>query len=185
MKAKTITQLIDELIRREGGYVNHPADRGGPTNWGITEAVARNNGFRGDMRQLPRETAVAIYRRLYWDRPNFSAVALIAPNIAAELFDTGVNMGPAVAATFLQRMLNALNRGGRDYDDLVVDGAIGPATLGALRRYFQVRGKDAEIVLMRGLEALQGHRYITLAEAKTSQQAFLFGWLLHRIEQWK
>ena len=48
-----IDELIDDVIEREGGYVNHPADRGGPTNWGITEAVARRQGYVGDMRALP------------------------------------------------------------------------------------------------------------------------------------
>ena len=45
----TIDTLIDGVIGREGGYSNHPADRGGPTRWGVTEAVARANGYRGDM----------------------------------------------------------------------------------------------------------------------------------------
>ena len=36
-----IEHLLDALIEREGGYVNHRADRGGPTRYGITEAVAR------------------------------------------------------------------------------------------------------------------------------------------------
>ena len=57
--------LIDPLLDREGGYVNHPSDRGGPTAYGITQAVARANGYYGPMRALPREEAVAIYRRLY------------------------------------------------------------------------------------------------------------------------
>ena len=93
-----IDRLVDALIDREGGYVNHPADRGGPTRYGITEAVARAHGFAGPMAQLPRGEAAAIYRRLYWLRPHFDAVARRAPRIAAELFDTGVNMGPGVAA---------------------------------------------------------------------------------------
>ena len=67
--------LINELIEREGGYVNHPADRGGPTRFGITEAVARAHGYAGTMAALPREEAVAIYRRLYWLRPRFNAIA--------------------------------------------------------------------------------------------------------------
>ncbi|MEO5578030.1 MAG: glycosyl hydrolase 108 family protein, partial [Sphingomicrobium sp.] len=89
-----IGQLVDALIDREGGYVNHPADRGGPTCFGITEAVARAHGHGGAMRDLPRREAVAIYRRLYWLRPRFDQVALLAPRLAAELFDTGANMGP-------------------------------------------------------------------------------------------
>lgn len=56
----TIDDLIDAVIDREGGYVHHPADRGGPTRWGITEAVARQRGWTGDMRGFPREEAAAI-----------------------------------------------------------------------------------------------------------------------------
>lgn len=48
-----IEQYLDELIKREGGYVNNLADRGGATKYGITEAVARANGFKGNMRDLP------------------------------------------------------------------------------------------------------------------------------------
>ena len=118
-----IDELIDELIEREGGYVNHPADRGGPTRYGITEAVARAHGFAGAMAMLPREEAAAIYRRLYWLRPRFDQVAERAPRVAAELFDTGANMGPAVAATFLQRALTALNRGGTDFGNYILDKA--------------------------------------------------------------
>jgi lysozyme family protein len=55
--------------------VNHPADRGGPTRFGITEAVARAHGYAGPMALLPREEAAAIYRRLYWLRPRFDQVA--------------------------------------------------------------------------------------------------------------
>ena len=64
-----------------------------------------------------------------------------SPRLAAELFDTGANMGPAVAATFLQRALTALNRSGRDYPDLVPDGRIGATTLAALDAFLKVRGK--------------------------------------------
>ncbi len=120
MEENEIERLLDELIEREGGYVDHPADRGGPTRYGITEAVAQAHGFRGSMRHLPRDEAAAIYRRLYWLRPRFDAVAERSPRLAAELFDTGVNMGPAVAATFLQRALTALNRTGKDYGNYIL-----------------------------------------------------------------
>ena len=177
-----VEELIDELIEREGGYVHHPADRGGPTRFGITEAVARAHGYTGAMADLPREEAAAIYRRLYWLRPRFDQVAERAPRVASELFDTGANMGPAVAATFLQRALTALNRGGKDYPDLVPDGRVGPATLAALDAFLEVRGnRGGETVMLRALEALQGERYLRLAEKRPANEAFLYGWLANRI----
>lgn len=177
-----IEMLVEALIEREGDYSDHPADRGGPTRFGITEAVARAHGYVGAMRELPREEAAAIYRRLYWLRPKFNSVALRAPRVAAELFDTGVNMGPAVAATFLQRALTALNRNGRDYPDLTPDGRVGPVTLGALDGFLEARGaRGGETVLLRALEALQGERYLRLAERRPANEAFLYGWLANRI----
>jgi lysozyme family protein len=177
-----IERLLDALIEREGGYVDHPADRGGATRFGVTEAVARAHGYRGAMRLLPRDDALAIYRRLYWLRPRFDQVARRAPRIAAELFDTGVNMGPAVAATFLQRALTALNRNGKDFADLVPDGRIGPQTLTALDAFLDARGeRGGETVLLHALEALQGERYVRLAERRPSNEAFLYGWLANRI----
>jgi lysozyme family protein len=104
-----------------------------------------------------------------------------SPRIAEELFDSGVNMGPAVAITFLQRALTALNRSGRDYPDLVPDGRIGAKTLEALGRYFAVRGRGGEIVLLRALDALQGERYVRLAERRPANEAFFYGWLVNRI----
>jgi lysozyme family protein len=177
-----IDDLIDALIEREGGYANHPSDRGGPTKYGITEAVARAHGYAGAMRDLPRDEAAAIYKRLYWLRPRFDQVAKRSGAVAAELFDTGANMGPAVAATFLQRALSALNRDRKDYADLVPDGRIGAATLAALDTFLQLRGKTTgESVLLRALDALQGERYIRLAERRPANEAFLYGWLANRI----
>ena len=71
-----IDDLINAVIAREGGFGDHPADRGGETRWGITEAVARADGWSGPMRDLPRDRAVAIYRRLYWSRPRLDAERL-------------------------------------------------------------------------------------------------------------
>jgi len=140
------------------------------------------NGYAGQMCHLPREDAAAIYKRLYWLRPAFDQVAKRSAPIAAELFDTGVNMGPAVAATFLQRALTALNRNGHDYPDLMPDGKIGTATLGALDAFLALRGKSSgETVLMRALEAPQGERYLRLAERRPANEAFLYGWLANRV----
>ena len=173
--------LIDGLLDREGGYVDHPADRGGPTRFGITEAVARAHGYAGAMATLPRKEAAAIYRRLYWLRPKFDLVAERSSRLAAELLDTGANMGPAVAVTFLQRALTALNRNAGDYPDLVPDGRIGPSTLAALDAFFKLRGASGETVLLRALEALQGERYLRLAERRPANEAFLYGWLANRM----
>lgn len=176
-----IASLLNALIVREGGYCNHPADPGGPTNWGITQAVARANGYDGEMRALPRAEAERIYRQLYWDAPRFDRTASIAPKIAEELFDAGVNMGPPVATRFLQRALNALNRNGRDYPDVALDGVIGPATQRALSAFLSVRGAKGEAVLLKAMQALRGERYIALAEGRPANEAFLYGWLSNRI----
>lgn len=180
---KTIDQLVDEVIDREGGYSDHPADRGGPTRFGITEQVARANGYTGDMKTFPRDRAVAIYRGTYWTRPAFDQVASVSALVAAELFDTGVNMGVSVAAGFLQRALNALNRGATDYPDLKADGQIGPVTLYALRQYIAKRGAAGAAVLVKALDALQGERYISLTESRPANEAFAYGWLSERLGQ--
>lgn len=176
------TTLIEDVIDREGGYVDHPADRGGATRYGITQAVARAEGYTGAMRDLPRALAARIYRRRYWQAPNFAAVATRAPLLAAELFDTGVNMGPSVAATFLQRILNALNRQQRDWGDIAVDGNIGAQTLAALDTLLATRGPAAEAVLVKAINALQGERYLRLAETRPANEAFLYGWLAQRVD---
>lgn len=176
-----IDTLIDDAIGREGGYVNHPADRGGATRWGITESVARAHGYRGEMRGFPRVDAVAIYQRIYWLRPGFAEVSDIAPKVAAELFDTGINMGPAVAVAFLQRALNALNRGGSDYADIVAGPRVDDPTMAALKGFLAKRQPRGEAVLMKALEALQGERYLDLAERRPANEAFLYGWLANRI----
>jgi lysozyme family protein len=177
----TSDELIDDVIDREGGYVNNPADRGGETNWGITAAVARAAGYAGAMRALPRETAAAIYRRRYWVTPGYDRVEARAPDLAAALLDTAVNMGPVVATGFLQRSLNALNRGARDYADVARDGVIGPATLAALDGFLARRAPGGEAVLLKAIEALKGARYVALAEQRPADEAFLYGWLANRI----
>src|SRR3546814_15701777 len=90
-------------------------------------------------------------------------------------------MGSAIAAGFLQRALNALNRTARDYPDIAVDRIIGPRTLAALDAFLRVRHAGGETVLLRAMEALQGERYIALAERRPSQEAFLYGWLANRV----
>jgi lysozyme family protein len=175
------TDLIDALIAREGGYIANPADKGGPTCFGITQTVARAHGYAGPMMRLPRATAIDIYHAQYWTAPKLDRVAALAPQVAAELFDTGVNMGAGTAAAFLRRALNALNRGAADYRDIPPTGAIDAATLAALGAFLRVRGAHAQGVLVKALDALQGERYLALAERRPADEAFLYGWLANRV----
>ena len=173
--------FIDAVLAKEQGYVDHADDRGGPTNWGITFTVARRNGYQGDMRDLPIGLAREIYRRRYIVEPGFDLVAKIDQQVAAELIDTGVNMGPARAAEFFQRCLNVFNAQGSRYPDLFQDGRIGPVTLDAFKAFLRWRGAEGVTVLLKALNCAQGMRYIEIAENNPSQEAFTFGWFAHRI----
>lgn len=175
-----IAPLIDQVIAREGGYADHPADRGGPTCWGITQRVARADGYAGDMRALPRARAAAIYARLYWTAPGLDRVAPLAPMLAAALFDAGVNMGTGTAIGLAQRALNALNSGGGDRPDAPVDGKLGTATLAALAAFLKRRAPGGEAVLVRAVQGLRTARYVQIAEARPADAAFLYGWLANR-----
>ena len=177
----SIESMIEVTIGKEGGYSNHPADRGGPTRWGITERVARKHGYSGDMKTLPREKAVAIYRQEYAIAPGFAAVADISPAVGEELFDSGVNFGPAYPSIWFQQALNGLNDGGKLYPDIKEDGDVGPGTLAAFRAYRAKRGADADSVMLKALNALQGARYVELARGRPANEAFLFGWLRNRV----
>ncbi len=176
-----IQQLIDAVIAREGGYVDHPADKGGPTRFGITQATARDNGYAGDMQEFPRGEAVRIYRIRYWERPGFERVATVAPKIAEKLFDTGINMGIETGISFLKRALNVLNRGGADYPECGSGPGIDDKAIAALRGFMTKRKAAGELVLLKAINALQGERYISIAEKTPSQEAFVYGWIANRI----
>lgn len=111
---------FDRLIGHEGGYSDHPDDPGGQTMWGITGRVARANGFKGDMRTLPRSTAKAIYKAAYWD--SIKADQLPEP-LRFDVFDAAVNSGTRQAIRWLQRVVGVGD-----------DGVIGQMTLDAAAR---------------------------------------------------
>lgn len=179
---KSVAQMIDDLIGREGGYTFNVNDAGGETMWGITAATARRNGYLGAMSMMPRATAATIYRNEYLVKPGFDQVLAVSPRIAEEMFDTGVNQGVSLPGAWLQRILNALNRQGQDYADIGVDGRIGPATIGALRACLAKRGVDGETAILRALNCQQGVRYLDITEARPQNEDFYFGWLLNRVE---
>ncbi|WP_313800997.1 glycoside hydrolase family 108 protein [Sphingobium sp.] len=179
---KTLNQTIDNVIEREGPYVNHPADRGGPTRFGITQAKAREDGYAGDMREFPRDRAFSIYWRQFVTAQGIDLLAKRSPELAAEALDTGVNMGAPWGVMFLQRVLNACNEGGKLWPDLAkIDGNYGGKSDAALAAYLAHPRRGRIDVLLAGLNALQGERYIGIAERNASQEAFLYGWLLNRV----
>ena len=126
-------QAFDILLRHEGGFSDHPSDPGGKTRFGITEAVAREVGYRGDMRDLPVGLAKRIYKERYWDAVRADA---LPEAVRYAVFDAAVNSGPRQAILWLQRAVG-----------VKADGIIGPKTLAA------VRTADPEQVLRRMLSA--------------------------------
>ncbi len=177
----TKDDIFNEIIGREGGYVDNPDDAGGPTNWGITQTTARAHGYTCDMKTLTRLQAIAILDADYWTGPRFDQVAQVSMPIAVELTDTGVNMGPSVAAKFLQRSLNAMNNQGKLYPDLIADGQVGPRTITALKTYLSSRGANSLVIMLRSLNCLQGAKYIELAESRIANETFVYGWLANRV----
>lgn len=171
-------RVAEVILGHEGGYADNPSDPGGETNWGITKRVAEEYGYHAPMRLLTRERALVIYRLRYFEEPRINSVATFAQELAIKLVDVAVNQGPHYAGEFLQTLLNVLNRQGRDYPDIRVDGQIGPATIRALNDYMAVRkAQGGEAVLVNGVRFLQGHRYINLPTTNPKLEDFMFGWL--------
>ena len=144
-------QAFDILLKHEGGFVDHPDDPGGKTRYGITEAVAREAGYRGDMRELPIDLAKRIYKNRYWDAVRADE---LPEAVRYAVFDAAVNSGPRQAILWLQRAV-----GTRD------DGIIGQQTLAA------VRAADPERLLR--LVLAQRLRFMT---GLPSWAAFGRGW---------
>lgn len=180
-----MADLFDSLdaptAAAEGGYVNNPNDAGGPTNRGITQRVARQNGYAGDMRDLTADQAKAIRRAIYYARPGIYLIAPVSQQIASEVYDSGINCGTGTAVMWLQRALNVLSLGGGYYPEVKVDGAIGSQTASALSAYLGKRGVEGVSVLLKALNSFQGAYYLTLAEAHENDLDFIYGWLRARV----
>ncbi len=173
--------VIDGILSIEGGYSNSPADRGGETNWGITKATARANGYQGEMKALTREEAYAILENVYWVKPGFEGISQLSWPISFELCDAAVNVGPKYPCIWLQRWLNVFNKEQHLYPDLSTDGLIGSRTLAALERFLTTRGGEGEEVLLRALNCSQGAYYLTITEERQQNEQFIYGWLKNRV----
>ncbi len=157
-----LDRLIDGIIDREGGYVNHPADRGGPTKYGITKATLER--YLGKevqdraVREMPREMAVAIYRSLYIVGPGFHKIE--DARLRAQVVDAGVMHGTGWAARRLQEVAGVR-----------VDGIIGPVTLKAVNFQAKIDGLSGRFAARRI------RKIARIVRRNPSQLVFLVGWI--------
>ena len=188
----------------EGGWANHPLDRGGETYCGIArkfwpnwdgwkiidqlkepgDSVADINETLSNNALLPFE--VKTFYMLHFWKPLGLFQDYISQGVANELYDTAVNQGVATAGMYLQKAINLLNQNGLLYKDLKEDGNVGPATLAAYQAIFlHYRSKygilAVERVVVKALDGLQYERYKEICERDNSQEVFFFGWVMNRI----
>jgi len=180
----------------EGGYSNVAADRGGETyagiarnffgawpGWAIVDTQKAHVGTRAStltkvLAGIPelQQMVADWYRTEWWDRLGLSA---LPQELANEIFEQSVNLGRGGAGKLVQTMCNAFNYDkatkGRIFVDLVVDGAVGPKTLDALKAL--VSRRSSEAALVHALNCLQGTHYLNLAAKKASQRVFTDGWM--------
>lgn len=117
---KTFQTALKRVLQHEGGYVNHPSDPGGETNYGITKSVARQYGFKGSMKDIPMSIVEKIYKDQYWDAMSCDNFEFA---IAFHMFDAAVNHGLINARKLVQRAVNVKD-----------DGIIGSISLAAIRK---------------------------------------------------
>lgn len=165
-----IDLILDNLIRREGGFVNDPDDPGGMTKYGITARTFRT--YYGhwpteeEMRNLSKDQAKEIYRRAFVTEPGFDQVQF--PRVRRLLVDCGVQHGPEEGIEWLQAAVGAK-----------VDGIIGPDTLRRLEKVATYENGPEEILCRILTSRLKKYH----RQSKNPKRLkFLRGWLKRTIE---
>lgn len=165
--------ILIDLLRREGGFVNDPVDMGGATKLGITIGTLEAHGLDldgdgdidiDDVKEVDFAVAKKLYREKYWDP---SKAAQISSHLQPIYFDMVVNHGQRHAVRILQKAANACGH------ELKVDGIIGPNTIEASRSTDLNRVVAYRILFFAGI-----------VHAKPSQDKFWFGWLKRSLEFW-
>ena len=172
-------KAFDITMGHEGGYSNDADDAGGETYRGISRKYNPHwtgwnliDDTKPNIDKAKLDPYVRnFYEDKYWDENLLDEVESQA--VANEIFDTGVNMGTAKAAKFLQQSLNYLNRNGTLFNELVVDGKIGKKTLDALD---DVLCEGDETILLTMMNVLQGNHYFEYMTKSPIQEKFARGW---------
>lgn len=154
--------FLRRVVEREGGYVDHPSDRGGPTKYGITLDTlfeARDDSVCiNDIKDLTQAEAIEIYGDLYWVRPKFNTLGT-SDRVAEILFDAAVHHGQGWAIKTLQKLVGVLP-----------DGLIGPVTRRAVDDY------DQHNLFVDFIRARLEH-YASIVSADSTQSVFIAGWV--------
>lgn len=167
--SKTVQDMIAEIIEREGGYVNHPNDRGGPTKYGITQRTL--SAHRGkpatieDVRGLRYDEAEIIYRQMFYREPK---IYLLPEAIQPQIFDMAVNHGPYRAVKYLQQYLRGCG------EMIKADGLLGARTVAAANRVIEKLG---EVTTNNQIAEYRKRIYRMIASHDPSQNQFIIGWL--------
>jgi lysozyme family protein len=122
MARTNFDKIITEVLKHEGGYVDHPADPGGATNFGITLATYQSwkkGATKADLKRISLAEVKAIYRKNYWDKLDGDE---LPSGVDAVVMDFGVNSGVSRAARYLQTVVG-----------VTADGDIGKETMKALK----------------------------------------------------
>lgn len=151
---KTVEDLIEDILKREGRFVNNPVDKGGRTDYGISE-VANPEAWKDD--KVTLDEAKAIYVKKYVEGPGFLAVP--DDHLRAQLVDFGVNSGPLFAIQKLQIVLGVPQ-----------DGKLGPNTLEAL-----AKRDPREVSNLLMAERLR--MFARIVQRSKNQAVFLAGWV--------
>lgn len=166
--ADGVDALIDRLLKREGGFVDHPADRGGPTKYGITQktlsAYLGRHATIDTVRRMTKGLAKEIYLRLYYVEPRVDS---LTDSVREHIFDMAVNHGPRRAVRMLQGVLTASGF------PCACDGFVGPQT----RRLAEQAAKEMGPLLSNALVEAREEFYRSIVDRDPSQRVFLNGWL--------
>lgn len=162
-------KIINWTIANEGGYSNHPADKGGETKYGITENTWKHYAAAGTtpIKDITKSQAFAVYDELYYGPQYIDDIVNDYPLLACKYFDASVNLGRFGATRLLQRTINKYT-----HMNVKVDGYIGKNTLRAIK-YRQLTDEEFCRLFIQELRAY----YWEIVERKPSQEVFIKGWL--------